>query len=549
MAGSNRCGKLFPFPLDLPKRPANSGVGCEELSPPKRFHRDKDQTHAMNAVPETVGRYQLLRELGRGMMGVVYLAKDPDLGRDIALKVIQLPLGANAAEREGFEKRFFAEAQSAARLTHPGIVIVHDVGRDPASGALFMALQLLPGQTLDQVLKSRKRLEWKEALRITRKVALALEHAHSEGVVHRDIKPANIMILPSGEPKIMDFGIAKIETGRLTATGQFIGTPLYMSPEQAMARPVDGRSDIFSLGSVLYEMLTGVPAFDGESVTKILFQLMSTEPEAPSVRVASLSPAIDNILRRCLAKDVTLRYPDAEMLANDITAIIGPVDTGRTVLPVGSGTEASETPLAALVPPGPEGRGQEEWTALETRALPRAAARRKGRKMSVAIAIVVVAFLGWAVIRTLTPPPVARLIETASEPRTEPSPSEPSEGPRATPSPSRATNEAARLSVEFEHSLRGGVFRLYVDDLKVIDEPFGSRVTKKIVGVEMRKGFLAETLEVTPGLRTVKVEVAWEDNVKIARSQTFFNAGSRLRLKAKLGSMGGLRKDLSLEWN
>jgi serine/threonine protein kinase len=201
-----------------------------------------------NGLPETVGRYQLLRELGRGMMGVVHLAKDPDLGRDIALKVIQLPPGATESERASFEQRFFAEAQSAARLTHPGIVIVHDVGRDPTSGALFMALQLLPGQTLDHVLKARKKLEWQEALRSTRKIAEALEHAHSEGVVHRDIKPANIMILPSGDPKIMDFGIAKIETGRLTATGQFIGTPLYMSPEQAMA-PSEKRSARASTGA------------------------------------------------------------------------------------------------------------------------------------------------------------------------------------------------------------------------------------------------------------------------------------------------------------
>jgi len=507
------------------------------------------------ATPETVGRYQVLRELGRGMMGVVYLAKDPDLGRDIALKVIQLPLGATATDRAGFEQRFFAEAQSAARLTHPGIVIVHDVGRDSASGALFMALQLLPGQTLDQVLKSQKRLEWKEALRITRKVAQALEHAHSEGVVHRDIKPANIMILPSGEPKIMDFGIAKVEAGRLTATGQFIGTPLYMSPEQAMARPVDGRSDIFSLGSVLYEMLTGVPAFDGESVTRILFQLMSTEPEPPSVRVTSLSPAIDNILRRCLAKDVTRRYPDAEALANDITAIIGPAtEGGRAVSAgVGSGTEAADAPLAALLPPEAVSSLPEDWNALETRALPRSPRRTQRRNLLIATGVVVAALLGWALLRTRTPPPVARLIQTPSqaptELKTEPPGTQPDEAPRPTPPPPKVSNQAARLSVEFEHSLKGGIFRLYVDDLRVIDEPFGSHVTKKIVGVEMRKGFLAETLEVNPGVRTVKVEVLWDDNVKTERSQTFFNAGSRLRLKAKLGSMGGLRHDLSLEWN
>ncbi len=506
----------------------------------------------MNGLPETVGRYRLLRELGRGMMGVVYLAKDPDLGRDIALKVIQLPQGATETERASFEQRFFAEARSAARLTHPGIVIVHDVGRDPTSGALFMALQLLPGQTLDHLLKSRKRLEWQEALRITRKVAEALEHAHSEGVVHRDIKPANIMILPSGDPKIMDFGIAKIETGRLTATGQFIGTPLYMSPEQAMARPVDGRSDIFSLGSVLYEMLTGVPAFDGESVTKILFQLMSVEPEPPSVRVDSLSPAIDNILRRCLAKDVTQRYPNAQALADDITAVIGPgTDVGRlqpSGLGAGGGTESADAPLAALLDSGGERPGSEDWTSLETRALPASRARNRRKAWIAALGVAALALLGWGAWRFLTPPPVARLIEKPTEP-TPPPAAEPTEEPRTAPRPTPRANEATLLSVEFEHSLKAGVFRLYVDDLRVIDEPFGGRITKKIVGVEMRKGFLAETLEVTPGLRTVKVEVRWEDNVKTERSQTFFHPGSRLRLKAKLGSMGGLRKDLSLSWN
>lgn len=157
-----------------------------------------------------------------------------------------------------------------------------------------------------------------------------------------------------------------------------------------------------------------------------------------------------------------------------------------------------------------------------------------------------VAVAGWEIRTLMTPPPVARVIET---PEPEPSPSAPAEEPRPTPAPTRSANQAARLLVEFEHSLKGGVFRLYVDDLRVIDEPFGGRVTKKIVGVEMRKGRLSETLEVTPGLRTVKVEVLWDDNVKTERSQTFFNPGSRLRLKAKLGSMGGLRKDLSLEWN
>ena len=499
-----------------------------------------------NGSPETVGRYQLQRELGRGMMGVVYLAKDPDLGRDIALKVIQLPLGADETERAGFEQRFFSEAQSAARLTHPGIVIVHDVGRDATSGALFMALQLLPGQTLEKLLKAKKRLEWPEALRITRRIAEALQHAHMEGVVHRDIKPANIMILPSGEPKIMDFGIAKIERERLTATGQFIGTPLYMSPEQALARPVDGRSDLFSLGSMMYEMLTGVPAFEGESVTKILFLLMSSEPPPASSLVSSISPAIDNIVKRCLAKEAERRYPDARSLANDITAIIGPgTDSGR-VASSGfggpGGTEIAGTPPPALK----SGSGlPEDWTVLDTRALPPRPALKRRRVTMVAGSVLALIFLGWAVARFRTPKPVARRI-TEERAQATPEPPPPADTPRATPPPPRPANRATQLTIDFEHSLKSGVLRIYVDDVRVVDEPFGGRITTKIPGIEMRKGRITETVEVQPGLRNIKVEVRWDDNVKTERSQTFFTAGGRMRLKAKLG---GLWKSLSLEWN
>ena len=503
-----------------------------------------------NGSPETVGRYQVRRELGRGMMGVVYLATDPDLGRDIALKVIQLPHGATDEERANFEQRFFAEAQSAARLTHPGIVIVHDVGRDASTGALFMALQLLPGRTLDSLLKEKKRLEWPEALRITRRVAEALEHAHGEGVVHRDIKPSNIMILPTGEPKIMDFGIAKIEAERLTATGQFIGTPLYMSPEQAQAQPVDGRSDIFSLGSVLYEMLTGVPAFAGESVTKILFKLMSSEPEPPSVVVASISPAIDNILRRCLAKDVTMRYPNAQALASDISAIIGPgTDNPRvsaaTVYGAG-GTMAAGAAVLHASPSAGSGDVPEDWASLETRALVgRPAEKRHRLWMVTAIGILGLVLGGFLVSHFMEPPPVARRITEI------PAETTPAETPREEPTGTRmpasvAADKPAELTVTFEHSLKGGILRVSVDDLKVVEQPFGSRVTRKIVGIEMRKGQLTETLEITPGLRNIRVEVLWDDNKKSELSQTFFNPGSRLRLKAKLG---GIRKNLSLEWN
>ena len=507
-------------------------------------------------LPGSIGRYQVRRELGRGMMGVVYLAHDPDLGRDIALKVIQLPAGANEADRAAFEQRFFAEAQSAARLSHPGIVIVHDVGRDANSGALFMALQLLPGRTLDSILKEKQRLPHLEALRIARKVAEALQHAHLEGVVHRDIKPSNIMILPSGEPKIMDFGIAKIEASRLTATGQFVGTPLYMSPEQAMARPVDGRSDIFSLGSVLYEMLTGAAAFDGESVTKILYQLMSTDPEPPSSFLASLPPAIDNILRRCLAKELELRYRDAQTLALDISAIPGTADpppAPRVPKGVG-GTVAAQTAVGPV--PGAGGEvSPDDWGNLETRTPSTGAHRPNSRRTAVIAGSLFLAVSAVALFATRpkTLPPVARLVNE-STPTAEPEATK-SETPKAETRPgtpevkNRNPNEPARLVLDFEHSLKSGVLRFFVDDLLVMEQPFGGKVTRKIVGLEMRKGHLTQTVEIAPGLRNLRVQVSWEDNVKTERTQSFLSPGGRFRLKAKLGSFGGLRKDLSLEWN
>src|SRR5262249_12848589 len=160
--------------------------------------------------PQLLGRYEIQEEIGRGMMGVVYRATDPALGRTVALKTVRLAFSIPGVDRDTFEKRFLAEARVAAGLSHPGIVVVHDMGRDAATGTLFIALEHLQGRTLAETAPEGQALEWREALRITARLAEALHHAHAQGVVHRDVKPANVMVLPSGEPKIMDFGIAKV---------------------------------------------------------------------------------------------------------------------------------------------------------------------------------------------------------------------------------------------------------------------------------------------------------------------------------------------------
>ncbi len=176
------------------------------------------------AGPRILGRYEIQEEIGRGMMGVVYRALDPALGRTVALKTVSLLLAVPDEDRAGFEQRFLNEARVAAGLNHPGIVVVHDVGRDPGSASLYIALEYLEGETLEGRVKREGHLDWREALQLTAKVADALHHAHQRHIVHRDVKPANIMVLPNGQPKLMDFGIAKIPAAQLTSAGEFFGS-------------------------------------------------------------------------------------------------------------------------------------------------------------------------------------------------------------------------------------------------------------------------------------------------------------------------------------
>ena len=198
----------------------------------------------MVAMPASlIGRYEILKPLGRGAMGVVYLARDPIIDRKLALKTLRVDLDDDVAGE--FRERFLREARAAGRINHPGIVTIHDVGEDPESGLVFIAMEYIEGRDLRQLMSSGYRFRPSEAARIAADVARALDYAHSMGVVHRDIKPANILLTRDGMPKITDFGIARVESSNLTTEGQFIGTPNFMAPEQITGKPVDGRADIF----------------------------------------------------------------------------------------------------------------------------------------------------------------------------------------------------------------------------------------------------------------------------------------------------------------
>jgi len=271
-----------------------------------------------------IGRYQIVGELGRGAMGVVYRALDPNIGREVAIKTIHLDL----QEQESVE-RFRREAKAAGNLSHPNIVTIYDAGED--NGVFYIAMELLSGETLQQVL-AKGGLTIGEMTGIMEQVAAALDYAHARHVVHRDIKPGNIMI-SGGHVKVMDFGLAKITSTMATATNRVVGTPSYMSPEQIMGGTIDGRSDVFSMGAMLYEMLAGTRPFRGDNIAVVMFQIMREEP-APLTEVnPSIPSGLNTVVTKALAKEPIGRYQTCSELIEDLRNLgaLGAKEAGKPV--------------------------------------------------------------------------------------------------------------------------------------------------------------------------------------------------------------------------
>ena len=253
---------------------------------------------------DRIGRYEIIETLAHGGMGVVYKAKDPLIERVVAIKT--LGFGLSPIEAEAFRKRFAREAKSAGRLNHPNIVTIHDMGE--SDDGAYIAMEFLEGRTLRDLLDSGVPLPPAQVAEIAIQVADGLAFAHQHGVVHCDVKPGNIMVLASGAVKIMDFGIALLPTGSRTFAGNVLGSPRYISPEQIVGRPVDARSDIFAVGAVLYEMLTGVAPFAAATIDEILYQVINEKPEPPSLRNPGLPSGFDPIVERAMAKHPDDRY-------------------------------------------------------------------------------------------------------------------------------------------------------------------------------------------------------------------------------------------------
>jgi serine/threonine-protein kinase len=264
--------------------------------------------------PDSFGRFRVIEEIGRGAMGVVYRAEDPMLGRVVAIKTITL--SGTPEERAHFEARFLQEARAAGGVAHPSIVTIYDFGRE--GDTAFMAMEVLEGRELRDLIRDGG-IPPSEAVEIAARVAEALAFAHARGVVHRDVKPGNIMVLADGRVKIMDFGIARLdEPGVTTATGLLLGSPRYMAPEQVAGRAFDHRADVFSLGVVLYEMLTGTAPFGGEDIPQLMFQVMNAAVPPPSRANPSLPSVLDYIVARALKKNPDERYANADEFAKDL---------------------------------------------------------------------------------------------------------------------------------------------------------------------------------------------------------------------------------------
>ncbi len=267
-----------------------------------------------------LGRYQILKQLGRGAMGIVYLGRDPKLNRLTAIKTIRFSDDFDDRRVALIKEHFYREAEVVAKLSHTNIVTIYDVGED--LDLTYLAMEYLEGESLERFTRPENLPTVRKSLDIVCQVCDALEYAHRNGIIHRDIKPANIMMLKQGVVKVMDFGIARAATGTKTRTGIIKGTPYYMSPEQTKGERLAGSSDIFSLGVVFYQLLTGKLPFNGENMAAIMYQITSVDPEPPT----KLSPNIDNvtldILRKALEKNPANRYASAKEMGDHIRMVM-----------------------------------------------------------------------------------------------------------------------------------------------------------------------------------------------------------------------------------
>lgn len=386
---------------------------------------------------DRIGRYKIVRELGRGAMGVVYHAIDPNIGRPVAIKTIQLGGNRTPEEQERLRERLFREARSAGILSHPGIVTIYDV--EQQGDLAYIAMEYVDGPTLDQLLSQQQAVTAEQMFSILGQTAVALDYAHQKGIVHRDIKPANIMISgptsgAAGTIKITDFGIAKVTTSeQFTLTGAIVGTPHYMSPEQVQGQPVDGRSDQFSLAVIAFEILTGEKPYTGEHLTTVVYKIVAEEPAPPHRLNPTLGGAIEVAMRKAMSKKPDARYRTCSEFAEALEKACEASEGWKT-MPRGGGlneptmADVRKTPIAL-----PPSRRRIEAASTTERA-----GQRKSGFLKFLLAMLVVAgflaLIGWQASPWLLKPtahnPETQTAKTGAAPAPQP--------PSAAPPPANA---------------------------------------------------------------------------------------------------------------
>jgi eukaryotic-like serine/threonine-protein kinase len=499
---------------------------------------------------ERFGRYEILTELGRGAMGIVYKARDPKINRVVAVKTFSLESQPPEEERE-YRERFFREAEAAGRLSHPGIVTIFDVGEEPETRAPYIVMEFVGGQSLDKMLASGDhKLPLETALQLALELAEALDCAHGQGVVHRDLKPANILITEDGHAKIADFGIAKLNLANHTLGGRVLGTPAYMSPEQLNGEAVDGRSDLFSLGVVLYTVLTGYRPFQGNSALTVSYKVVNREPVPATVLDTELPAGLDYIIGRAMAKDPAQRYQRGMEIVLDLQDL----RAGRELW---SKTKQPGSSLGADIEETANARAR-SWAAAQPTAgaKPRSGNRsqsgreavdklletmRKNSIASVAVLLLGLFVFGMRLSETVLPPQPSALTPAAvnaantvpsptatlnSVPSLDATPKPPTEIKAVHTNPGRDrdkdkiataskpahTNVAkvpsAILDIEMEHNFASAELSVWVDDQPAYSRKLEGTDKRRMVVFHSVQGHESHAIQLAPGQRSVRVQVA-----------------------------------------
>jgi serine/threonine protein kinase len=508
---------------------------------------------------ERFGRYEILDELGRGAMGVVYKARDPKINRVVAVKTVSLNGQPPEEERE-YRERFFREAEAAGRLSHPGIVTIFDVGEEPDTRDPYIVMEFVNGPSLEKLLAGDNHtLPLEAAVQLTLELAEALDCAHGQGVVHRDLKPANILVTEEGRAKIADFGVAKLNLANLTLGGRTLGTPAYMSPEQLSGETVDGRSDLFSLGVILYTVLTGYRPFQGNSALTVSYKVVNREPVPASVLDTELPPGLDYIIARAMAKDPAQRYQRGMELVLDLQELregrepwsktkqpgsLSAADTAQTTNAKNRSWAAGAR--AAAIKSRSKNRSLSSLVGRA--AVEKLLARMRKNSFSAALLLVGLLVLGIGLSYAAWPPkaPGKRL---AAEVSLKTLSSESAPGlvePATAPKPRSAKAVPATLEIEVDHKFAEADLSIWVDGHLTYTHSLEGTDKQHLVVFHHVEGHEFHATQISAGKHRLRVRVAsaadsYDQSGTVAGE---FASGKESRLRISFSKQGAIQLSL-----